>query len=222
MNRFWIILIVVVLGLIGLFIVTKPASDNGGTDPEASKAVQEDDHVKWSTEAAVTLIEYGDFQCPACGSYYPILKELEKTHGESVRFVFRHFPLRNIHPNAQAAALAAEAAGQQDKFWEMHDKLFETQTAWGRITTNQQKLFEGYAQELGLDLEQFRKDYTDPATAQRINRDLESGKAFGATGTPTFVLNGKQIETPADLAAFQKVLDEALEKSGTEQSAKQQ
>lgn len=210
MNRFWIILTIVIVAFIGLFIITKP--DSPGVTSDQAKKILKDDHVKWNPDAKVTVIEYGDFQCPACGSFYPVLKELEKTYKDKVRFVFRHFPLRNIHPNAQAGALAAEAAGNQGKFWQMHDKLFETQESWGKITTNQQKLFEGYAKELGLDIAKFRKDYADSKTAARINRDLASGKSFGATGTPTFILDGKKLETPNDGAAFAKLLDAALKK----------
>lgn len=210
MNRFWIILAVVVVGLVGLFIFTKPDNSSTNTNTGDPAKITESDHVKWNTEASVVLIEYGDFQCPGCGSYYPIIRQLEADYSEDVKFVFRHFPLRNIHPNAQSAALAAEAAGKQGKFWEMHDKLFETQGSWGRITTNLQGQFEDYAEELGLDMEQFRSDYSDPETAKRINQDLSTGKALGATGTPTFILNGKMIETPANAEAFGKILDEAI------------
>lgn len=213
MNRFWIVLAVVVIGLVGLFVFTKPDDNGTDTNVDEPAKITEADHAKWSTEASVVLIEYGDFQCPGCGSYYSILQQLEADYGENVKFVFRHFPLRNIHPNAQSAALAAEAAGKQGKFWEMHDKLFETQGSWGRITSNLQSQFEDYAEELGLDMTQFKADYADPATARRINNDLSTGKALGATGTPTFILNGKMIETPANAEAFGKVLDEAIKQA---------
>lgn len=216
MNRFWIILVAVVVVLVGLFFVTKPDDEGSNTSTEDPAKVTSVDHTKWNTDAKVTLIEYGDFQCSACATYHPILKQLETEYGKDIQFVFRHFPLRNIHPNAQSASLAAEAAGKQGKFWEMHDQLFETQQAWGRISTNLQSQFEDYAQELGLDMDKFRKDYADTATAKRINNDLDTGKSLGATGTPTFILNGKMIETPADATAFGKILDDALKASGNE------
>lgn len=215
MNRFWIILGVVVLGMIGLFIVTgnKEQESSGNFTGNASE-VQADDHVRFKRDLPVTLIEYGDFQCPSCGAYFPILKSLEEEYKDQVTFVFRHFPLRTIHPNAQAASLAAEAAGKQGKFFEMHDKLFETQSAWGQIATNQQTLFEGYAQELGLNMEQFKADYKSQAAADKINRDVSSGKQFDITGTPTFILNGKKIESPKDAEEFSKLLDEAIKNAG--------
>lgn len=214
MKRFWIILAVLVLGLIAIFIFTKPKENPASTFTGDAKQLQADDHVRNGRDKKVTLIEYGDFQCPSCGQYYPILKSLEETYKDQVSFVFRHFPLRSIHPNAQAAALAAEAAGKQGKFFEMHDKLFETQNVWGQVATNQQSLFEGYAQELGLNIEQFKNDYKSSDTANRINRDISSGSQFNISGTPTFILNGEKIESPAGLDEFKKVLDDAIKKAG--------
>jgi len=210
MQRFWIILTVVVLGLVGLFIASKPKESGNADFTGNAQEVQTDDHVRNGKGKQVTLIEYADFQCPSCAAYYPILKQLETKYSEQVTFVFRHYPIISIHPNAFAAARAAESAGKQGKFFEMHDKLFETQQDWGLVSTNQQSLFEGYAKQLGLNLEQFKTDYTSEAVATRINRDVSSAKQFEITGTPSFVLNGKRISTPADLAAFEKVLDEAI------------
>lgn len=215
MKRFWIILGVVVLGMLALFIITGKSEDksSGNFTGDASQ-VQADDHVRNQRDLPVTLIEYGDFQCPSCGAYYPVLKTLEEEYSKNVSFVFRHFPLRTIHPNAQAASLAAEAAGMQGKFFEMHDKLFETQNAWGQISTNQQSLFESYAQELGINMDQFKADYKSQEAADKINRDVSSGKQFNITGTPTFVINGKKIENPKDITAFKQVLDDAIKQAG--------
>lgn len=215
MNRFWIILTVVILALVGLFIATKPKTDNNAAEFSGdAKQIQSDDHVRNGKDKLVTLIEYGDFQCPTCGAYYPVIKELEASHGEQVSFVFRHFPLITIHPNAFSASRAAEASGRQGKFFEMHDKLYETQQAWGQATSNQQSLFEGYAESLGLNMDQFKKDYASQEVADRINRDVSSAKQFDATGTPTFVLNGQKIQNPKDAAEFKKVLDDAIKKAG--------
>lgn len=214
MNRFWIILAVVVLGLGALFVFT---GNNSGSDVNFTgdaKKNQSDDHLRNGTDKKVTVIEYGDFQCPSCGSYYPILKELESQYKEQVSFGFRHYPIIGIHPNAFAAARAAEAASNQGKFFEMHDILYESQNAWGKVTTNQQTLFEGYAKDLGLDMTKFKADYVSEATANRINRDVSSAKQFSITGTPTFVINGVKIENPADKPAFEKVLNEAITKAG--------
>ena len=210
MNRFWIILAVVVVGLAGLFVLTKPDKDQASNFTGDASKIQADDHVRNKRDNKVTLIEYADFQCPACASYYPILKQVEAEYSDRVNFVFRHFPIISLHPNAFAAARASEAASSQGKFWQMHDRLFETQDAWGRVSTNQQSLFEGYAKELNLDINKFKQDYVTGATADRINRDVSSAKQFEITGTPTFVLNGQKIENPNGAADFKKVLDDAL------------
>ena len=214
MNRFWIVLTVVVLGLIGIFIATGNKKQGTVNFTGDAKVLQSDDHVRNGRDKKVTLIEYGDFQCPSCGAFYPIIKQLEAKYSDQVSFVFRHFPIISIHPNAFAAARAAEAAGNQGKFFEMHDKLYESQTAWGELSTNQQALFESYAEELGLNMDTFKKDYASQATSDRINRDVASAKQFSIQGTPTFILNGEKISNPADLAAFEKVLDAAIAKAG--------
>jgi len=214
MKRFWIILSVVVVGLIAAFIFTKPESDNSAAFTGNATEVQADEHIRNGTDKKVTLIEYGDFQCPSCASYYTILKSLEERYEDQVSFGFRHYPIISIHPNAFSAARAAEAAAKQGKFFEMHDKLYENQTAWGQISTNQQSLFENYAKELGLNIDQFKKDYISEEIANRINRDVSSAKQFDITGTPSFILNGKKIENPTDKAEFEEVLNKAIEDAG--------
>ena len=214
MNRFWIILAVVIVGLGALFVISKPKDSANNSFKGDARQLQSDDHVRNGTGKKVTLIEYGDLQCPSCGAFYPILKQLETPYNDQVSFVFRHFPLISIHPNAFAAARAAEAAGNQGKFFEMHDKLYETQSVWGEVATNQQTLFEGYAQELGLDMTKFKTDYASTAVSDRINRDVSSAKQFNVSGTPTFILNGVKIDNPGSEADFAKVLDDAITKAG--------
>lgn len=220
MNRFWIILTIVVVALVGLFFMTKKDSSTTvlNSDP---KVVSDTDHVRGDKNSPVTLIEYGDFQCPACGSFYPIIKSLEPKYEGKVKFVFRHFPLTQIHPNAFASSRAAEAASQQGKFFEMHDKLYETQKLWGQATTNQQALFEGYAKELGLDMTKFTADYKSTEVANKINSDLELGRdAFSIKQTPTFIIDGEKIENPTDAAGFSKLLDKAIAKATSDSTAK--
>lgn len=221
MNRFWIILAVVIVGLGALFVITKPEESGNGAFEGDAAVVQEDDHVYGNREAEVVLIEYGDFQCPACASYYPIIKEVKEEFKDDIAFVFRHFPLISLHPNAFSASRAAEAAGNQGKFWEMHDTLFETQSSWGQLTSNQQRLFEKYAEDLELDGTQFSADFSSSAVADRINRDVASAKQFDATSTPTFVLNGEKIENPGGKEAFVTLIKEALEKSKTNTTPKE-
>ncbi len=212
-RTFWIILAIIVVGLAGVFLLVKPEADNTATFTGDAAQIQPDDHVRNNTQAKVTLIEYGDFQCPSCGAFYPVLKQLEQQFGDQVNFVFRHYPIISIHPNAFAAARAAEAASSQGKFFEMHDLLYENQQAWGQSAASAQGVFEGYAQQLGLDMEKFKQDYASAAVADRINRDISSGKQFDITGTPTFILNGEKIENPKDATAFAELLQKAVDEA---------
>ena len=220
MNRFWVVLSIVVVGLIAAFVFTgKDKNQQSAFNGDASK-IQEEDHIIKAPNEKVVLIEYGDYQCPACGAAYAPIKAATEQLKDQVTFVFRNLPLTSLHPNAFAAARAAEAAAKQGKFWEMHDRLYETQDSWGQLTTNQQSLFEGYAKELGLDMAQFTADYKSNQVADRINSDLELGrKAFSINSTPTFILDGEKIENPTDAAGFSKLLDKAIEKATTNNSA---
>jgi protein-disulfide isomerase len=148
--------------------------------------VRADDHILGPENAPVTLIEYGDFECPYCGQAHPVLQDILEDMGAQIRFVFRHFPLIQIHPNAEKAALAAEAAGEQGRFWEMHDVLYENQTA----LTDEDLL--QYAQDVGLDLAAFDEAVGSPRHLTRIRQDFMSGVRSGVNGTPTFFINGKR------------------------------
>jgi protein-disulfide isomerase len=149
--------------------------------------VHDTDQQTGNLGSAVTLVEYGDYQCPHCGHAHPLLKRLLSEMGSELRFVFRNFPLQEIHPAAMMAALAAEAAGRQGKFWEMHDLIFE----------HQQDLhgnsFLKFAGELKLDMQQFAKDWKDPSTMEKVEADFESGIRSGVNGTPTFFVNGEKL-----------------------------
>jgi protein-disulfide isomerase len=146
------------------------------------------DHIQGPATAPVTLIEYGDFQCPFCGQAYPIVKEVQARLGQRLRFVFRNFPITTKHPNAEAAAEAAEAAAAQGKFWEMHDLLFENQK---RL---RDKDLHGYAEQLGLDLERFESELADHTYAERIREDFMGGVRSGVNGTPTFYINDMRYD----------------------------
>jgi protein-disulfide isomerase len=142
------------------------------------------DHIKGAADAPMTLVEYGDFQCPYCGRAYPIVKEVQSRLGDRLRFVFRNFPITTSHPNAEHAAEAAEAAGAQDRFWEMHDHLFENQKR-----LRDQDLHR-YAEELGLDVTRFDQEMADHVYADRVHEDFMGGVRSGVNGTPTFYING--------------------------------
>ncbi len=143
------------------------------------------DHVMGSEGAKVTLLEYGDYQCPYCGEAYPIVKRLQKKYGNSLRFVFRNFPLTDMHPNAEFGAEMAEASGAQGKFWETHDFLYENQRSLG----NQDFFFDFAKTKLGLDREKIKESVTKHAFAARIREDFMSGVRSGVNGTPSFYIN---------------------------------
>ncbi len=142
-----------------------------------------DDHVQGPNDATVTLVEYGDYECPYCGEAYPIVKRSQKKMGQTLRFVFRNFPLTESHPHALAAAQAAEAAAVQGRFWEMHDLLYENQD-----TLEDQDLVE-LARRLKLDIEKFTRDFSSNEVTTKIQEDVSDGVRSGVNGTPTFFIN---------------------------------
>lgn len=146
------------------------------------------DHATRPEDAPLTLVEYGDFQCPHCGKAYPIVKAVQRKLGPQLRLVYRHFPLTRIHPDAEHAAEAAEAAGAQRAFWPMHDRLFERQFA-----LDDDSLIE-YARELGLDAERIRGELDAGTHANRVREDFMSGVKSGVNGTPTFFINGVRYD----------------------------
>jgi protein-disulfide isomerase len=148
------------------------------------------DHIQGPEEALVTLVEYGDFQCPHCGRAYPIVKAVQKTMGKQMRFVYRHFPISEDHEYAIPAAEASEAAAAQGKFWEMHDLLFEHQDALD------EESLAGYARQLGLDVERFTREMREHTYGERVKEDFSSGLRSGANGTPTFFINGERYDMP--------------------------
>ena len=154
------------------------------------------DHSYGPAHAPVTLVEYGDFECPHCGSAYPIVKALRERLGLALRFAFRHFPIVELHPHAQLAAEAAEAAAAQGRFWMMHDLLFENQRALGPAALDR------YARALELDMGRFADAVNQHMFAARIHADVETGVASGVEGTPTFFINGVRHEGPYDFASL--------------------
>lgn len=170
----------------------------------------------------VTLTEFGDFQCPACGSYYPVIEDVRQKYGDQLTFQFRHFPLVQIHQNAMVAHRAAEAAGKQGKFWEMYNVLYRQQQAW-TSSTAAATLMDGFASQLALNMDQFKKDFASEATNNTINADIKAGQALGANSTPTFVLNGKKLDPLPDrsVEAFSKLIDEAIKAVDGSQSSNQ-
>ncbi len=160
-------------------------------------------------QKVVTLVEYGDLQCPACKSYQPVVSDLLKAFPEQLKLVFKNYPLTQVHPNAMAASVAAEAAAKQGKFFEFVDKAYAKQEEWAGLTDPQSK-FEEYAKALGMNVDQFKKDQKDPAIAKLISDQNTEGIQNGVTGTPSFFVDGKKIENPASLEEFKKIISEEI------------
>ena len=172
------------------------------------------DRVRGDSEAKVMLLEYGDYQCPACAEYNPLVDRLLEDFPKDVKLVYRHFPLVQIHKNALAAAKAAEAAGKQDKFWEMHKLLYDKQDSWSEIGNAKDKFAE-YAGELGLDVTKFTSDFESEEVDNKIKADIASGNAIGINSTPTFFLNGEKV-APRSYEEFKKLVEGQLQGYTTE------
>lgn len=165
------------------------------------------DHAQGPASAPVTLVEYGDYECPHCGAAYPVVKKLQKKLGNKLRFIFRNFPLNSIHPHAEHAAEAAEAAAAQNKFWEMHDWIFEHQE-----TMEDGDLIEA-GKAVGLDGVRFLKDMKSQAFLARVKEDFQSGVRSGVNGTPTFFINGVRHDRAPDYEELLSALQSAIGKT---------
>ena len=173
-------------------------------DTVLAVAVDDDrDHIQGPAEAAVTLVEYGDYECPYCGAAYPIVKDLQARMGDKLRFVFRNFPISTSHPHAEQAAEAAEAGAAQGRFWEMHDLLYENQ----RRLRDQD--LHAYAEQLGIDVERFDKDLAEHVHAARVREDFMSGVRSGVNGTPSFYVNGARHDDSYDFETLLAALERA-------------
>lgn len=222
-KRFLAILAAIIIIFVGIFAFSK-GSDNNSSSGSSS---QPTNHVQGQGKSGVTLVEYGDYQCPVCLRYYPGMKQIAAKYNEQIYFQFRNLPLVGNHPNAFAGARAAEAAALQNKFWEMHDKLYENQSEWAD-SNNPLSFFKTYAQQLGLDINKFSTDYASSQVNNSINADIA---AFTKTGqpqaTPTFFLDGKplvnsDISDPqtggASVDKFSQVIDnEIAQKQNSQQ-----
>ena len=170
--------------------------------------VAPEDHIQGPEDAEVTLVEYGDYECPHCGRAYPIVKRVQKHFGKRLRFVFRNFPLTETHRHAESAAEAAEFAGAQGKFWEMHDLLFENQE---RLS---EPLYLGLAEELSLPSVALRQALEEGKYKARVRADFSSGVRSGVNGTPTFFINGKRHDGPFDYDTLVLAIQEKTGKRG--------
>lgn len=209
-KQFIAVIIIITAALIALFSFNNKSEEkSSGSNKDDTSQTKGSDHTSGEGKKGVTLVEFGDFECPACRQYFPLVKQVKEAYGDDLKFQFRHFPLTSIHPNAFIGSRAAEAAGKQNKFFEMHDLLFQNQDEWSKAA-NPTKVLEGYAAQLSINVEQFKKDMISAETNAIINADMKAGQALGATSTPTFSINGKKIEeNPRSVEDFKKLIDEA-------------
>ncbi len=202
---------VTVVILIGaVFLLSGRSSTTSSTSSKADPKllIRGDSNKMGSATAKVTFVEFGDYQCPSCGAAHPVVKEITTAYGDKVQFVFRNFPLP-MHPNAPAAAEAAEAAGAQGKYWQMHDKLFETQNQWSGLA-NPIDVYVGFAKDLGLDTNKFKADVEGNKYSGKIQSDINDGTSLGVHATPTFYLNGQQAVGVPSYKSLKSKIDTLL------------
>lgn len=174
------------------------------------------DHEIGSKDAKVTIIEYADYQCPGCGTAAPKAEALAKKYKDHVRLIFRNFPIASSHPNARAAAAVAEAAGLQGKFWEMNELLYANQDTWKNAnTTERDNIFKSYAEQLKLNIDQYKTDIASNKVKNKIDFDMALGRKHGVAATPTFYINGKNTEMDSS-GSIESSVKEALKKAGVE------
>lgn len=221
-KQFWGVIVVVVLIFVGIFALTGKSNNSNGATSTPTQ------HTEGLGQDHITLVEYGDYQCPYCGQYYPIVKQVQQDFNQQVTFQFRNFPLTSLHPNAFAAARAAEAAGLQGKFWQMHDLLYEQnllgQQSNGSSTwvkaSDPSPFFNQLAQQLGLNVAQFKADSASTKVNDLINADMAEGNKLGVNATPTFYLDGKQVSVGESVSSMENIIkNEIAKKAGQAGSA---
>lgn len=202
--------VILALAVFGLFQLTNSpqvTNTSSGRLPEITK----DDPTTGTPSAKVTLVEYADFQCPACAAYHPMVKQILTEFNGKIYFVYRYFPLTAIHQNAMISAQAGFAAGQQSKFWEMHDMLFQTQNSWAN-SPKARETFIDYAKKLDLDMDKFTIDIDSGEAKNFISDTSNKGTAIGVNSTPTFFLNGSKIQNPRTYNDFKSLIENEINK----------
>lgn len=186
--------VVLVLAAIIYALVSRGEPSSPAGDAEVASVVRPDSHVvDDGGDGSVVVVEFLDFECEACGAFYPIVEDLREQFDGEITYIVRYFPLPG-HTNSTNAALAAEAAAQQGQFEAMYKRLFETQAEWGEAQESRADVFRGFAEELGLDLASYDATVADPATLARVQMDFDEGRALGVSSTPTFFVDGELLE----------------------------
>lgn len=197
-----VVILVIIAGAIW-YAMSRPTPPEGAPAGPA-QTVRENSHVlETGPDGAVTVVEFLDFECEACGAAYPFVEELREQYAGQITYVVRYFPLPG-HFNSMNAAVAAEAAARQDKFEEMYHALFQSQSEWGEARESRADLFRSFAEDMGLDMAQYDEDVADPTTTARVQSDFAEGEALGVSSTPTFFINDRQL---TDLQSWSDVTD---------------
>jgi protein-disulfide isomerase len=208
----------VIIGIIAVVLFGGAVWFSNSAAEQSNEGIEILSHVKGNENATVTLVEYSDLQCPACAAFEPVIQGMLEQYGDRLRFEYKHFPLpQRIHPFAFQAAMAAEAAGQQGKFFEFHDLVYSNQEKWSAAAVPT-SFFIQYANDLGLDLDLFKSHMKSSKLRERIQADYAEGEALGITGTPTFFLNGQKMEIESYLDFAQQIgyaIDPSLVASST-------
>lgn len=208
-KRFWAILGVIAVIVVGAIWISNEKKANAPTGN-----VKPTSHIEGKSTTGVTLVEYGDYECPYCGQYFPVVKQVAAEYANQITFQFRNLPLTQLHPNAFAGARAAEAAGLQGKFWQMHDMLYTDQDQWVN-SSDPEPTFDTYAQQLGLNVTRFKSDYAGNEVNNLINADVAAFNKTGAEeATPSFFLDGKQIQPNESVSSFETLINAAIKQKG--------
>lgn len=205
-KGFLITILVTIVLLVGGIFLFSQKTDTPSTSKKVSDTILvPENSIKTSTGSAeITLVEFGDYQCPACGVYHPFVKKLLSESNGKINFVFRHFPLTQ-HKNALLASYAVIAAGKQNKYWEMHDKLFESQTEWSDLSNPKDKFIE-YAKSFNLDIKKFDDDTDSKDVKEMVTKDLADGNLANINATPTYYVNGNKIDLPNNYEDFKNLV----------------
>ncbi len=207
------IAIIVIGGGAALFFFIPSKTQAPGNPIDSTSLIRDTSHTVGPKDAKVTIVEFGDYQCPGCGAVEPVVEKIidEYAKTDKIRFAFRNFPIASIHPNAEGAANAAEAAGGQGKFWEMHNKIYANQDQWSQ-QNNAKPIFQQYAKDLGLDVDKFNSDYDQKNYGAVISTDYDDGTKAGVNSTPTFFINGEKKANVFSYDELKKIIDDLLAK----------
>lgn len=209
---FWLVVIIILAGsFYGLYrAVSTPE------EIPLPNELSEEDWIKGNPDSDIILIEYSDFQCPACAHFYQMVEDILDEFGNHIQFAYRHFPLKTIHDKSVLAAQATEAAGLQGKFWEMYSEIFENQATWSILSVNDaENQFIKYAAEIDLDQKQFMEDLNSSKVENLVEAEFQSALEGGLNSTPTFFLNGERIKNPSTLDEFRTLIRNAIEQTNT-------